>query len=63
VLPDTDEDHLGNIIGVGGVPQHFGDGADNRVLVALDKLPERSVIALCDAHHQGVVDLTVIRCG
>ena len=56
VFPDTDENLLGDILGVAIVAQHFGDGADQGVLMAFDQAAEGRVIAVADFHHQLVVD-------
>ena len=51
-LPDPDEDLLGNILGVGGPAEHFGDGADDAELVALDEGFEGALVARFDREHE-----------
>ena len=51
-LPDPDEDLLGDVLGVGGPTQHFGDGADDAELVALDEGFEGALVASFDREHE-----------
>lgn len=56
IAPDAEEDLLGDIFGIAGVAEHFGDGADHDVLVALDEGAERRVVTRADALHQRMVE-------
>ncbi len=56
MLPDAEENLLGDVLGVAGVSQHLGDGAHNRMLVSLDQLAEGLVVTCGDPGHEGVID-------
>jgi len=51
-LPDPDENLLGDVLSVGVASQHFGDGADNAELVALDEGFESAFVAGFDREHE-----------
>jgi len=54
-LPDADEDLLGDVLGVCVASQHFGDGADDAKLVALDQGLEGALVAGFHRQHKSDV--------
>lgn len=62
-FPDAEEDLLGDVFGVVGATEHFGDGADHGVLVAFDKDFECLGVAGADVGHEDDVAIIAIRDG